>query len=416
MRARSFLIALAAWSGAFWTTAARADQLVVQRNVTVREEPRRASDVVDFPAVGTRLELLDGGARRSGYYHVRLPDGREGWVYQTFVRRVEVAGPGGPGGERIAVHYIDVEQGAAAVVETPCGAVMIDAGGRGDAAGDHLIEYLDAFFERRQDLGRRLAALFVTHTHIDHNSNLRRVAERYDVAGYVHNGRMVGSGRNGARWMVDHAGSRNPAIPTLSIEDVAAAGVTNAVVDPLACTGTDPRIRVFAGGLTQNPGWSASEFDNGNNHSLVIRVDYGESSFLFTGDLEDHAIERLVDRSAAALDVDVYEAGHHGSLNGTTAGLRGAMTPDIAIISMGPHTVQRMWTAWAYGHPRRTLVELLDSAVARPRIAPKTVMVADRVKSFSTYDLTDAIYATGWDGDVVVTGTADGQLQVSTSR
>jgi len=54
-------------------------------------------------------------------------------------------------------------------------------------------------------------------------------------------------------------------------------------------------------------------------------------------DLEDMAIERLVDRyrNSATLDVDVYEVGHHGSHNGTTEELLDAMTPKIAAISVG---------------------------------------------------------------------------------
>lgn len=413
-----FALVLAFVAGAFGAGTARADDVVVQRNVTVREAPTRQSDPVDFPRPGTRLDLLDEGARTSGYYHVRLPDGREGWVYYTFVRRVPDGGAvaAGVAGDRIAVHYIDVDQGAAALVETPCGAMLIDAGGRGTASGDHLIEYLDAFFSRRPDLDRRLAALFVTHTHVDHNSNLKRVAEAYEVGAYFHNGRLEGSGRNNARWMAQRATAQS--IPALAIADVGTQPVAGGLVDPLACAGVDPVVRVYSGGLTLNPGWPAGEFDNGNNHSLVIRIDYGEASFLFTGDLEEDGIERVLHRlpAAGALDVDVYQVGHHGSYNATTAPLLAAMTPEIAVISMGPHNVQQQWTAWQYGHPRRTLVQLLDEVIERRRAAPVSVMVADGAKRFSAYPLRDAIYATGWDGDVVIAGGADGRLQVSTSR
>ena len=85
----------------------------------------------------------------------------------------------------MAVHYIDVDQGASALVEFPCGAILIDAGGRGQAAGYHLIAYLDAFFQRRPELNRTIAALFVTYPHIDHMENLQRVVERYRVAQYI---------------------------------------------------------------------------------------------------------------------------------------------------------------------------------------------------------------------------------------
>lgn len=328
--------------------------------------------------------------------------------------RPSVAGAQPAAGDRVAVHYINVDQGNATLLEFPCGAILIDAGGRGAAAGSHLIAYLDAFFARRTDL-RGLDAVFVTHTHIDHNSNLRRVAQRYRIGGYIHNGRLNGSGSPNARWMVNNAATLPSPVPVRAIADVTGTrGVGGPIVDPLSCPRVDPRIRVLSGGLTQNPGWSNTEFDNGNNHSLVIRVDYGRASFLFTGDLEEDGIERLVQNYAGtrALDTGVYEVGHHGSHNGTTASLLTAMSPEIAVISMGPSTVRAQWTAFAYGHPRRTVVTLLDGAISRPRSAPVSVMVADGARRFSAYPLTDAIYATGWDGDLMISSGADGALQV----
>jgi len=67
------------------------------------------------------------------------------------------------------------------------------------------------------------------------------------------------------------------------------------------------------------------------------------------------------------LDMDVYHLGHHGSHNGTTEMLLMAMTPQISTISMSSPTDQRLWTGFAYGHPRRTVVELLDKWISRPR-------------------------------------------------
>ncbi|HMG46915.1 MAG TPA: MBL fold metallo-hydrolase [Allosphingosinicella sp.] len=320
--------------------------------------------------------------------------------------------------DRMVVHYLDVDQGNAALLEFPCGAILIDAGGRGPAAGNHLIDYLDAFFARRTDL-HRLDAVFITHTHIDHNSNLRRVAQRYRIGGYIHNGKLTGSGSPNANWMHNNAATLPSPVTDRAVQDLTGtAGREGPVIDPLACPRVDPRIRVLSGGLTSNPGWTATDYNNGNNHSLVIRVDYGRASFLFTGDLENAGIARLLAQYAGtrALNTDVYEVGHHGSYNGTTAPLLAAMSPEIAVISVGPSTVQAPWTAYAYGHPRRTLVTLLDGTISRHRAAPVSVMVADGARHFSAYALTDAIYATGWDGDVTITAAASGALQVETTH
>ena len=41
--------------------------------------------------------------------------------------------------------------------------------------------------------------------------------------------------------------------------------------------------------------WTQGDLDNRNNHSIVVRVDFGDASFLFTGDLEEAGIETLLD-------------------------------------------------------------------------------------------------------------------------
>ncbi|WBY08145.1 MBL fold metallo-hydrolase [Sphingomonas sp. 7/4-4] len=219
--------------------------------------------------------------------------------------------------------------------------------------------------------------MFVTHTHVDHNRGLRRVAETFHVRNYVHNGILTGSGRVGARWMVDHAGDFSPAVTLTAVKstDIGPNGLTNDRIDPpLPCAGVDPKIRVLSGSWDENPGWNDGDFDNGNNHSLAIRVDYDRASFLFTGDLEDGAIDTLIERYAGnrLLDTQVYAVGHHGSYNGTTPELLGAITPDIAVISMGPSTVHAQWTAWAYGHPRKSAVTMLDDAISRHRVGAGT--------------------------------------------
>ena len=401
---------------------ALAEDVVVKRSVTVRQSASKHSPAFTYPAIGTQLELLNEGHRTGNYYHVRLPDGRTGWVYYRYVERAgqpiaETAQPAS-----MAVHYFDVDQGNAALVEFPCGDVLIDAGGRGAEASDRLIANLDAFFARRTDLHSTIDAVFITHTHVDHNSNLKRIAQRYKVNDYIHNGLTHGSGSANANWMLGYAPTANPAIKVEAVQDqqIDAAGnggVSDAVIDPVACPAIDPKIRVLSGGFGSNPGWPNDAFANGNNHSLVIRIDFGRSSFLFTGDLELAGIDTLLARytGTAMLDTDVWEVSHHGSYNGTTQPLLAAVTPQVAMISMGPWTAQAQWTAWAYGHPRRAAVSLLEANVSGTR-SPRSVMVADSTKTFSSFTVTKAIYATGWDGDVTINADSIGRISVATSH
>ena len=60
------------------------------------------------------------------------------------------------------------------------------------------------------------------------------------------------------------------------------------------------------------------------------------------------------------LDVDAYRVDHHGSHNATTPNLMRAMTPRVAVISMGnPSGSREDWNGYVYGHPRDDAVEVL---------------------------------------------------------
>lgn len=385
----------------------------VERNVVVRLAPTTDSAPIDALDPGEQLDLIGEVPR---WYQVRLPDGRTGYVSKMWTVVIEVDADG-----VVRAHYIDVDQGAATLLEFPCGAILIDAGGRGSTANRHLIEYLDAFFARRADLGGRLAALFITHAHFDHDANLRRVADRFRIDGFIYNG--AADARITA--MVQRALSAQPPIPVAVIADEQFQssgdnGFTNDVVDPVNCPGVDPQIRMLSGGRRSNPGWSQAEFRNPNNHSLVIRVDYGGSSFLFTGDLETPGINDLVRRyrDSQLLDVDVFAVGHHGADNGTTEEMLRAMTPEIAVIPVGdPNTARVPMSAWDHGHPRSGMFDLLERAIAHSRSPPVDIVVFDRQEGqTTTRRVSDAIYASSRDGDIVVIGRPDGVLQVRTSR
>ena len=149
--------------------------------------------------------------------------------------------------------------------------------------------------------------------------------------------------------------------------------------------GIDPTVTVLWGGIRNDRGWNTGDFENENNHSLVIRVDYGDSSILFTGDLEESiadqdsrfdraGIERLVAsyQDTNALDVDVYQAGHHGSYNGGSPDLLSLISPEIAVISCGPPLRRRgSFNAYNFGHPRKETIEELEDTVTSSRPAKR---------------------------------------------
>lgn len=327
-------------------------------------------------------------------------------------------------GDLMRVHFIDVGQGLAVLVEFPCAAMLVDTGGELDAQFDSdaaLIRYLEAFFARRSDLGRTLALVALTHPHIDHTRGVAAVLAHFRVQNAVDNGQTEGSGAAGQVALQQHArrlgdGRHYRAVALGDIVDP--HGLSDAVIDPIRCADIDPQIRALWGQVAVDPGWPGrrfgkTPFENANNHSLVLRVDFGEASVLFSGDLEEPAIRDLLQRSAGldVLDVDVWQVGHHGSINGTIPELAAALSPEIAVFSSGPAAWQLTWSAWKYGHPRREIVDMLAAVLTRQR--PEiTVPVGVRGEQFIQQRIDKALYDTAWDGTVVVEAWADGRFKV----
>ncbi len=322
------------------------------------------------------------------------------------------------------VHFLNVGQGASTLIEFPCGVMLVDTGGELDKDFDSnaaLQAYLDAFFARRTDLNKTIDLLWFTHPHIDHVRGAATVLNNYTVKNIVDDGykatqadAVVSVGL--VRDFVDnHAEVHYQAVAT---DDFASdgSGLTSAVIDPFpTCKGADPKIQALWGQLRSDPGWGQDDygkdrFANANNHSVAARVDLGKSSLLITGDMELPSIAMLLDsRKPELLDADIYEVGHHGSANGTTADLLRAVTPSWAVMEVGPYDRKSSWTAWAYGHPREGTIDLLEAGVTglRPKESEE---VGTGVKSFIPEDIEKAIYATGWDGSLVLDAKADGTI------
>ncbi len=95
-----------------------------------------------------------------------------------------------------------------------------------------------------------------------------------------------------------------------------------------------------------------------NNKSIVLRITYGETSFLFVGDIEREAEQAILgSKYAADLKSTVLKVGHHGSSDSTTYPFLREVMPDIAVISAG--------TGNPYGHPHdNTLSRLRDAEAA----------------------------------------------------
>ena len=120
-------------------------------------------------------------------------------------------------------------------------------------------------------------------------------------------------------------------------------------------------------------------YDNLNNYSPIIKITYGNTSFLFTGDAETE-IEKEVISRYSNLKSDVLKVGHHGSSTSSSLEFLKAVNPKISVISVGKNNT--------YGHPTKDTLEKLKST---------TIFRTDKNKSIIiSSDGTSIKYSNKW--------------------
>lgn len=337
----------------------------------------------------------------------------------------------------MVAHFINVGQGDAILLEFSCGAVLIDTGGertQRTLGKDLLRDYIEEFFARRHDLSRTLDLVILSHPHADHTdgtSVLIGADPAIDVLNLLDGGQPGphDSGRSGQIAMQRYVAETGGGYVGLSEADIKnVSGVRNSVIDPIDCRsrgGVDPGIVALWGRVDLDAGWAK----NRNNDSVVVRVDFGRVSFLFTGDLEHQGLSAMLESYEADLaifDIDVLKVGHHGSVNATTPEFVRATSPKIAVIQSGDSSfTTEMYNAYVYGHPNRVAVRMLLDPVYGVSMGRGDVQVRVGIKGrppganppppqFTRMTLRKAIYSNSWDGNIAVVARADGLLLVET--
>ncbi len=218
------------------------------------------------------------------------------------------------------VHYIDVGQGDAELVCCDGEYMLID--GSEPSASDGLVSYIE-------DLGiEKLEYVICTHDHSDHCGGLDAVIESFEVE-TVFTSPYTGDSK----------------AYSIFLDAVEAKGLE----------AESPEL-----GETYKLGEAEFEFigpvqeyDNKNDNSLVMRLSYGDTSFLFAGDMTTNAETDLLD-DGANVKCDVLKVGHHGSSGSTGYRFLYEAEPSIGIISCE--------TGNSYGHPHEEALSRLSDA------------------------------------------------------
>ena len=222
-----------------------------------------------------------------------------------------------PGDNEIIVAFLDVGQGDSILIWSRDNAVLIDGGEF--ARRDTVLRYL------RQAGITRLCYVIATHPHSDHIGGLIGVLSRVEV---------------GQVLMPDVVHT------TTTFENFLAVIGNNQI--PTAAP--EPGQRFTAGIIDFTVLAPLPGHRNLNDASIVVRLQHGDTSFMFTGDMEA-AGERALVASGQYLRSDVLKIGHHGSRTSTSEAFLDAVGPMAAVIQVGGNN--------RFGHPHPYVMERL---------------------------------------------------------
>lgn len=227
-----------------------------------------------------------------------------------------------------AVHVIDVGQGDSILITAGGKSILIDAGEK--EYGSRVVSFI-------RDKGiERLDYIIATHPHADHIGGMAEVvseigADRIIVPKLPDD--MVPTTRVYENFLkaVKNGGMKLTAAKAGTVYDISDIG------------GIPVRMTVLA------PDDNA-DFDDLNDFSVCVRIDFDRISWLLTGDLSEDGEAALVN-SGRDIDVTAYKVGHHGSATSSTDKFLKKVTPRLCVISCGEGN--------SYGHPTQAALDRL---------------------------------------------------------
>ena len=220
----------------------------------------------------------------------------------------------------LQVHFIDVGQALSVLVECDGQFMLYDGGNVDD--GSLVVSYL------QQQGVEELQYVFCSHAHEDHVGGLA-AALAYFPAHHVY-APVTEADTKCFRDFVKYTQQQGLAV------EVPAAGTVWQL-----------------GSATITQLGPVAQYSDTNDTSIVLRIDYGSTSFLLTGDMEADAERDLVN-TGANLKADVLQVGHHGSSTSTSYIFLNSVLPEMGVISCGVNN--------KYGHPHEETLSILRDA------------------------------------------------------
>ncbi len=223
----------------------------------------------------------------------------------------------------LTVSFLDVGQGDSIFIDVPNGnQVLLDGGP--DKKVLRELGGVMPFYDRSIDL------VALSHPHEDHITGLVEIPSRYSVLGFLSSGTRV----NTPQYVV-----LKDEIKKYGIADIVAKRGMKINLGSGVC------LEVLL---------PFKDVSNSTPHEgmMVLRLVYGKTAIVLTGDMEKDLEGNLVYFYGQKLKSDVLKVGHHGSKNSTSEAFLGNISPKYAVISVGKGNM--------YGHPKPETIKILS--------------------------------------------------------
>ncbi len=266
---------------------------------------------------------------------------------------------------QLEVNFIDVGQADAILVTCPDGHhhLLIDAGDtRYPQSAAHFRSFLTNAFNGQ---ARHLDVAVASHVHADHIGSMLWAMQNFTIDTYIDNGDTSKTSLYGNLRKLRSKQAKGGKLTYV-----------NAKTNPFAQVEFCPSVQmeIF------EPWNLQPKLSGPNNHSVAVRLQFDEKTFLFVGDLEQEAEKVLLTactpEQRQQLKADVLKVGHHCSDTSSTAAFIAAVNPKLAIVSCGKKDVG---TNVGYKHPRLSTVRAYGdwfSQNAPALTAPSGVIMA----------------------------------------
>ena|GEM_PF-160390 len=240
---------------------------------------------------------------------------------ETTLEQTTVQNTSTPADKNLTIHFLDVGQGDSILIECNNSTMLIDAGESGQE--EFILDYL-------QDQGiSTLNYVIATHPHSDHIGGMDDILNNFQVDYFIDSG-------------YPHT--------TQTYEDMLTIIDQNDIPFEIAQAGQtidfDPAVDIEV----LNPGTTYS--DDLNENSVVLKITYGDTSFLLMGDAGLETEENIME-TGYYINSDILKVGHHGSQSGSGEAFISAVSPEVSVIEVGAEN--------DYGHPDPEILERLQT-------------------------------------------------------